>query len=63
MSRTYRCPICVDAALLVYPKEDPNYNIKYDLVSLQNHVATHHIVDLVKFIVQEAEDPDNNYFD
>ena len=62
MTKT-RCPLCVDNAMSVWPKEDPNYDIKYDMVSLKNHLRTHKEDEFITFIVFEAEDPDNNYRD
>ena len=49
--------------MLVYPKDDPNYDTKYDLVSLKNHLETHKQQELIRFVCDEAEDVDNNYYD
>ena len=44
--------------MLVYPKEDPNYDKRYDSVSLRNHIATHTNDELIEYVADSGENPD-----
>lgn len=57
----YLCPVCIAITTTGDPEFDIRHETVYNSISLREHIRNHDIVDLVRFVVDEAEDPDNSY--
>ena len=58
-----RCPICHMKCSDIYPKPCPEYDIKYGRNELLQHLLDHDKDDLVRYVYDDAEDPDLGYRD
>lgn len=62
MKRLYRCPVCLDSASIGTILKH-KYDYIYPLELLRVHLKNMHTMDeLTKNIMEDAEDPDNNYY-
>lgn len=61
--RIFRCPLCMNTADIMSDKDQYKFDYKYTLDELRDHVMVKHDEDdYVPYVMDDAEDPDLNYY-
>lgn len=62
--RVFECPICLDVTSVMHPDFLKITKKRWSLYGLKLHIFNvHNLAQLIEFVADEAENPDNGYYD